>query len=355
MEHQEEEVDSLHRQIFQLVVDSIPDAVKTYADMVKERRALLKQVSGHIEIHDVKKLTFEEAGKRAITGADGGANGKELEGFYFGIAGAIACTSCGLVREDELPISLGMPLLWDDEFDPGRRAATIRDRFMYEVAERAVVEKKPDLLLVDGPLVPNAGYIPISDDSSAYKKDYEAMIKALFSLLNSAKKEFDERGMLFACVVKRVRSTRYSSLLNLAKPIRDSCLLNPLMKKGQRTGLINPVEGKMLRDEFPEEHRRVKQFFVKGSSLSPVRVEVPDWLSDRVDELASLVYSTCDPFTGVPFQILRADALTRVSIPTTDLTYTRFISRVMDKVKSGELSEEDLDMANLRRLEIWRL
>jgi len=52
---------------------------------------------------------------------------------------------------------------------------------------------------------------------------------------------------------------------------------------------------------------------------------------------------------------LRADALTRVNIPTTDLTYTRFISHVMDKVKSGELAEQDLDLANLRRLEIWRL
>ena len=355
MERTEEEVDTLHRQIYQLVVDSIPDAVKTYSDMVKERRTLLKQVSKDIDVLDVKKLAPEEVSKRVITGADGGANGKELEGFYFGIAGAIACTSCGFEKEDQLPISLGMPLLWDDEFDPGRRAATIRDRFMYEVAQRAVVEKKPDLLLIDGPLIPNAGYIPHGDDSPAYKKDYEAMIKALFSLLNSVKKEFDERGMLFACVVKRVRSTRYSSILRLSKPIRDSSLLNPLMKMGQRTALIDAAEGRMLREEFPEEHRRVKQFFVKGSSLSPVRVEVPGWLAERVDDLASLVYSTCDPFTGVPFQILRADALTRVSIPTTDLTYTRFISRVMDKVKSGELSKEDLDMANLRRLEIWRL
>lgn len=355
MEREEEEVDTLHRQIYQLVVDSIPDAVKTYSDMVKERQALLKQVSKDIEVFDIQKLAPEEVSKRIITGADGGANGKELEGFYFGIAGAIACTSCGLEKDDELPISLGMPLLWDDEFDPGRRAATIRDRFMYEVAEKAVVEKKPDLLLIDGPLVPNAGYIPHGDDSPAYRRDYENMIGALFSLLNSARKEFEKRGMLFACVVKRVRSTRYSSLLNLTKAIRDSSLLNPLLKKGQRTGLIDPVEGKMLKDEFPEEHRLVKQFFVKGSSLSPVRVEIPGWLGDKVDDLASLVYSTCDPFTGVPFQILRADALTRVSIPTTDLTYTRFISRVMDKVKSGELSKEDLDMANLRRLEIWRL
>jgi len=355
MEHAEEEVDTLHRQIYQLVVDSIPDAVKTYSNMVKERHALLKQASKDIEVFDVKKLAPEEVSKRVITGADGGANGKELEGFYFGIAGAIACTSCGFEKEDELPISLGVPLLWDNEFDPGRRAATIRDRFMYEVAERAVVEKKPDLLLIDGPLIPNAGYIPHGDDSPAYKKDYESMIKALFSLLDSVRKEFEKRGMLFACVVKRVRSTRYSSILRLSKPIRDSSLLNPLLKKGQRTGLIDPAEGKMLKDEFPEEHRRVKQFFVKGSSLSPVRVEVPGWLGEKVEDLASVVFSTCDPFTGVPFQILRADALTRVSIPTTDLTYTRFISRVMDKVKSGELSKEDLDMANLRRLEIWRL
>jgi hypothetical protein len=89
--------------------------------------------------------------------------------------------------------------------------------------------------------------------------------------------------------------------------------------------------------------------------MSPIRVEIPEWLSGKVDEIASLIYSTSDPLTGVPFHILRADALTRVNIPTTDLTYTRFISHVMDKVKSGELAEQDLDLANLRRLEIWRL
>jgi hypothetical protein len=111
----------------------------------------------------------------------------------------------------------------------------------------------------------------------------------------------------------------------------------------------------MLKEVFPSGHKKVKQFFLKSSRMSPIRVEIPEWLSSRVDEIASLIYSTSDPLTGIPFHILRADALTRVNIPTTDLTYTRFISHVMDKVKSGELAEQDLDLANLRRLEVWRL
>jgi len=355
VEAEEEEIDTLHRQIYQLVVNDVPKAVATYLDMIRERRKLLEEVSKVIEPINVKKFTAEELSDRRITGADGGANGKELEGFYFGIAGAIAYTSTGLEEEDKTPISFGTSLLWDDEFDPGRRAAAIRDKFMYDVARRAVVERKPDLLLIDGPLIPNAGYIPHSDDSEAYKEDYENMINALFSLLDLVKKEHKKRGMLMACVVKRVRSTRYSAILNLSKPMRDSAILNPILKTGQRTPLIDAAEGRMLKEVFPSEHKKVKQFFLKSSRMSPIRVEIPEWLSSKVDEIASLIYSTSDPLTGIPFHILRADALTRVNIPTTDLTYTRFISHVMDKVKSGELAEQDLDLANLRRLEIWRL
>jgi len=355
MESEEEELDTLHRQIYQSVVDEVPKAVKLYMDIVHERRKLFKGVSKKIRLTDVRKLKAEEISGCRITGADGGANGKELEGFYFGIAGAIAYTSIGLEEEDTMPISRGFPLLWDDEFDPGRRIAAIRDRIMYEVARDAVEKKKPNVLLLDGPLTPNMHYIPSRDDSEAYEEDYRRMMDALLSLLNLVKEEHEERQMLFACVVKRVRSTCYSQTLSLPKPLRDSVILNPLMKIGQRTDLIDVSGRRIVREEFPAEQGQVKQFFMKTSRLSPVRVEVPGWLSEEVDEIASLIYSTADPLSGVPFHILRADALTRVNIPTTDLAYTRFISHVMDKVNSGELREEDLDMANLRRLEVWRL
>jgi hypothetical protein len=129
----EEEIDTLHRQIYQLVVENVPKAVTTYLGMIRERRKMLDEVSKVIESIYVKKFTSEELSDWRITGADGGANGKELEGFYFGIAGAIAYTSQGLEEEDEAAISFGTSLLWDDEFDPGRRAAAIRDKFMYDV------------------------------------------------------------------------------------------------------------------------------------------------------------------------------------------------------------------------------
>jgi len=74
-------------------VGDIPKAVLIYSEMVKARRKLLEQISKLIEPIDVKRFAPNEISNYKITGADGGANGKELEGFYFGIAGAIACTS----------------------------------------------------------------------------------------------------------------------------------------------------------------------------------------------------------------------------------------------------------------------
>ncbi|MCS4541025.1 MAG: DNA double-strand break repair nuclease NurA [Euryarchaeota archaeon] len=350
------DIDTLHPQIYQFVVEEIPNSIKTFIDFVEDRRKNLKNVSKKVKPIDVVRYDMKKIAKYKITGADGGDNGKELEGFYFGIVGAIAYTSQGLEEEDKTPISFGKSLIWDDEVDPGRRAAAIRDRFMYDVATKAIEKRKPDFLLIDGPLIPNSRYIPSREDSKEYNKDYNEMKTALFSLLNLAQKEYKRRGMLFACVVKRVRSTYYSDILGLSKSIRDSVLLNPVLKKGQRTDLIDPAEGRMLKDEFPKEHKEIKLFFIKSTEgMSPIRVEIPGWLSKEVDEISSLIHSTADPLTGIPFHILRADILTKVNIPTTDLTYTRFISHAMDKVKSGELSEKDLDMINLRRLEIWRL
>lgn len=355
MSEMEEEIDTLHPQIYQHVVKEIPRAVESYITLVRERKKVLDDLYKSIKPVSVAELDRKGISKYKIAGVDGGGNGKALEGFYFGIVGALAYTSSGLDEEDKTPISSGTSLLWDDEFDPGRRAAVIRDRIMYEIAKIAIEKRKPDILLLDGPLIPNSRYIPSLDDSDGYKEDYEKMMNALFSLLDTIIKEYEERNMLFACIVKRVRSILYSKILGLQKPMRDSVLLAPILRKGQRTELIKPAEGRMLKDEFPSEHKDVKLFFLRTSKHSPIRVEIPACLKEKVDEISSVIYSTSDPLSGIPFHILRADALTKVSVPTTDLTYNRFISHIMDEVKSGRLSNDDLDMADLRRLEIWRL
>lgn len=350
----EPEIDTLHSQIHQLIVEQIPEALDAFLDLAKDRRELVKRIGGKIRAVDVKKLDGGAVANLTITGTDGGGDSKELEGSFFGIVSAIAYTSRGPQEEDKTPIASSDLLIWDEEFEAGKRAAVIRDRIMYQVAKRAVEGRRPDLLLIDGPLIPNFRYLPDTYDSVDYKKDFRAMMDALTALLNLSQKEFDERGMLIAGVVKRVRSTRYSKILELEKEIRDSALLNPILAPGQRTEPIDAPPSRML-NLFPEAHRAVKQFFLKASRFSPIRVEIPGWLADKIGDIASAIYSTADPLTGVPFHILRADILTRINIPVTDLTYNRFISRVMDKVKAGEMSESDLDLARLRRLEPWRL
>jgi hypothetical protein len=349
----EEDLDTLHPQIYNFVVEKIPEAVESYIMLAKDREKLLDELREKIPTKKVEKIPSEELSKLRISGADGGGNGKALQGFYFGICAALSFTSKGL-EEDELPISIGLPVLWDDEYDPSRRMATIRDKLMYEVARKTIEERKPDIFLLDGPLIPNERYIPEDQDSEAYRQGYYEMMDALFSMLRAAKRAYDERHMIFACVIKRAGSTRYKKLFGIQRHIRDPLLLNPILKEGERTEVISPGARRML-DEFPEELRDILIFFIKTSKLAPMRIEVPGWERDDVDKIASIIYSTSDPILGIPFHLLRADILTRVSLPTTDLTYSRFISRLLDKVNSGELKERDLDMGLLRRLERWGL
>ena len=350
----EEDLDTLHPQIYSFVVEKIPEAVESYVALAKDREKLLEEMREKIPTKKVGKIALEELSKLRISGADGGGNGKALQGFYFGICAALSFTSRGLEEEDKFPISLGLPVLWDDEYDPSRRVATIRDRLMYEVARKTIEERRPDIFLLDGPIIPNERYIPQEEDSEAYLQSYREMMGALFSMLRAAETAYRERRMLFAGVVKRAGSTRYQRILGIKKHMRDPLLLNPILGEGERTEVIGPGARRML-NEFPPELREISVFFIKTSKLAPMRVEVPGWEKDSVDEIASVIYSTSDPISGVPFHILRADTLTRVSLPTTDLTYSRFISRLLDKVNSGELKESDLDMGLLRRLEYWGL
>jgi hypothetical protein len=350
----EEEIDTLHPQIYSFVVEKIPEAVEAYISIAREREKLLGEMREKIKTRKVERVPPRELSGVKISAADGGGNGKALQGFYFGICTALSFTSMGLEEEDESPISAGLPVLWDDEYDPRRRVGSIRDMLMYQVSRRTIEERMPDIFLLDGPIIPNERYMPQEDDSEAYRQGYAEMMEALFSMLRAAEKAYRERRMLFAGVIKRAGSTRYQKMLGIKRHMRDPLLLNPILSEGERTELIGPGERRML-SEFPPELREVSVFFIKTSKLAPMRIEVPGWEKDSADEIASVIYSTSDPISGVPFHILRADTLTRVSLPTTDLTYSRFISRLLDKVRSGELREEDLDMGLLRRLEVWGL
>ena len=82
MEAEEEEIDTLHRQIYQLVVNDVPKAVATYLDMIRERRKLLEEVSKVIEPINVKKFTAEQLSDRRITGADGRANARAMRAWF---------------------------------------------------------------------------------------------------------------------------------------------------------------------------------------------------------------------------------------------------------------------------------
>jgi len=49
-----DEIDTLYRQIYQMVLDDIPKVAMAYADMVRERRRLLEEVSKVVESINVE-------------------------------------------------------------------------------------------------------------------------------------------------------------------------------------------------------------------------------------------------------------------------------------------------------------
>ncbi len=325
---------------------------------------LLKQLSslpftleekGEDVISVFKKISLKKVEKEAdpnlvISAVDGGHNGKELEGFYFGIATAVAYTGSVYNIVDPSPLCDGHVFRLLSYRGP-TWISLIEQRLVYQVALSVVDKKEPDFLLLDGNLLIRPPYLSEGseegetdlDRGTNYIDDRNACIDALLYLLD----ECYRRGIAVAGVVKRPAA----QLLSPSK--RDAAILDKFMKVGEMVGPMLPkrlwgaprkgvghpallhyasrfrkLQGLSIED--PTTEGFIKVAYLKTTSArGPIRLEIPYWVDPL--EVASVILETskANPVDGIPLHILKADELAGVGSDLLRIVYGEMLAKLI--------------------------
>jgi hypothetical protein len=172
-------------------------------------------------------------------------------------------------------------------------------------------DDKVKVALVDGPLSISQWYKEVWK-SEKVKKSVTELIESKNRLMQLCK----DKDMLLLGVVKRSRATYFHNYFNLIDEFTDQFVFHGILEYGQRTESISMRKaiqqwkpkakpGELLINWLSYD---IRGFYIKTSDhplTPPVRVEYPEYLKDREDEIASYVLSTAilsndREFDGLP-------------------------------------------------------
>ncbi len=306
---------------------------KNFSAGFKEYRNL---VAGRIS-------TYQNNETWLLACVDVGINGRELiSGFIpviCGVAGLFQGSN--LVSEPIAGILEGLGL-WNQVSRPRLKASILGYHLQFEMGIRALNLWRPDMLILDGPIV-----APSHLKLLGLKEDMRKLVGSLLSLLSKA------RNMEIPVIgfVKRSRSMFLSKKLGLR--LRDSALLSQVLEVGEFT---RPIEiGDIAYSRYKSYFNGDTEildglycFYMKSVGGRVYRVEVSGWNRDNIGGLATLLYHLAEPSTGVPVPLMIVDDYSKVTDKVADSMLLGFISKVLKAVKDGELANDVLKLLVLQ-------
>ncbi len=286
------------------------------------------------EISLVQKAEPANIDKLKIAGIDGGIVKKSFHGFDFILARAAAVSfeflNGKISNANYFPSKNPTPRLFTlesvSDIDYAYYASIVRQKLEIETAKKAVEKFAPDILLLDGSIVPHYATKP-SQNSLTYK-DYEDLMASYQELY----KICQENKVLLAGVVEDSRNERYCDLVKkniLNKPIdsntnpmievlaktRDTSFLFWVLNEHERTRTFD------YSDDFAKHpilkdfvFRNFYSFYLKTAKMDkPIRVDFME--KEKDDWLASVVLSISGQHSryGFPSVIIEADNIARMS------------------------------------------
>lgn len=279
----------------------------------------------------------EEPDGTRFAAVDGGIVKRSVHGFDFILtraAGVVFDYSKGkVVNVSYFPEKIPNPELSVMEalsdVDYVHSASVIRMKTEISAAIETVSRYKPDIMIMDGSIVPHYQDRP-SKGSSVYS-GYLEMISLLKRLISVCR----EKGTLLAGVVEDSRGTGFCGLVDekilsrvehesvpslqkIIKKTRDTNLLYWILKEGERTDVF-PYSGKpedhpVLR-EFGKDSEEINSFYLKTAAYDrPVRV---DFLGEKelAGKIGSMILSVSGQHSGygLPSVLIEADQVAKLS------------------------------------------
>lgn len=315
-------------------IRSAEEKRKALANFLKEKKDC-SLGKGFMEEKLVHKVFPLKLSNKKILAVDGGLSYHSYQGIELALVRAVAVLFEYDSREklsvyyypSAIP-SQRIILISDSDTD-------INNERQHEEIETAIEAAKrfsPDLLLMDGMIVPHINDIPKENSES-----HERFVRTL----ESFKKLYDAVPGLLAGCIEDSRGKRFCEILsknllenekNTLENTSDMNFLYYLLEYGERTSAFR-FSGDMLINILGEHGKNIYSFYIKTAKLDrPLRVDFysnPKNVSEKADRIASLVLSSCchDNY-GFPAPLIEADFRAKLPEDETEKVRNQILDRV---------------------------
>jgi len=171
-----------------------------------------------------------------------------------------------------------------DEHEAGIFRSLIRLKYELECALNSLEKFSPQLILIDGSL------LPLPCDRPQKESELNLLYDEVVSLYSKLFSECKKIDCGLCGVIKDSRARRITDKYGIISS--DSIFCNYLLAEGEMTGEVSYYENKK-QDELSAFAEYIKVIYMKASDDSiPLRIEIFDsGETSKVDNLASIVYS----------------------------------------------------------------
>ena len=330
-------------------IREIAERISLIENKRKRLADFLKTVKSDIRLsYPVQK---SDLGDLKISGVDGGIVKRSLHGFDFVLArgvGVCFCYKSGRVckvdyHPDKMPTPEFFVLEALSDLEWVHSTSIVRQRVEIKTAIEAIGKFRPDVLLLDGSIIPHYQDRP-SRSSSVYRS-YGEMVSLYKKLFDSCL----ENNVMLAGVVEDSRGTKFCEMVNsevlskvkhpsvpelkkILEKTRDTNLLFWILQEGERTGVFrysdNPREHPVMRD-FGEYAGRIFSFYLKTVKFDrPIRI---DFLGDEntANKLGPIILSISSHHLGygIPSVLIEADQVAKLAEDDIENLYGQILTQ----------------------------
>lgn len=322
-------------------IRSMEEKKKVLADFLKGKMDGFAGSQDMMEEKLVHKVSPQNLSGKKILAVDGGLSQHAYQGIELALLRAVAV----LFRHDDgkadvayYPSSEPYPkmvLVSDPYNDGGLDVSNERQREEIDTAIAAAKKFSPDLLLMDGMIVPHVNDIPKEKSESHERflqtvKSFKNLYDSCSSFLLAGCVE-DSRGKRF-CEILSKNGMFDTSQKDILAASADTGILNYLLDYGERTCAFR-FSGDGLINILGDEGKNIYSFYMKTAKFDrPLRVDFycgGREVREKADRISSLVLSSCcNDVYGFPAPLIEADFRAKLSEDDAEKLRDQLIDRI---------------------------
>ncbi len=334
----------------------IAGKIKSIEDSREKLGAFLKEIKNKIELSGsdvvehslVKKVSPDSLLNKKVVAIDGGVSQNTYHGLDLILIKTVAVVSDydkKLERTDYYPAAFPTPKVLiisdpfsEDEFIMNSSLERVKEEI--SLATTAAEKFSPDLLLLDGSVVPHSNDKP--QKTSPLNKRYLGLLETFKKLYGACSSVLlvgcieDSRARKFCEIISqeilsKIDSPHVSELQKILFGTRDTNLLYHILDYGERTCVFKYGETPVLRD-LGEFGKRIYAFYLRTAENDrPLRIEfyTNNNPAETADKIASLILAlSCHNSYGFPAPLTEADVRARLHEHDADALHDQLVDRV---------------------------